>query len=94
MQDNDGHCLNMVSFSARNLECSCTDSPGRGASPSHVVAQHCWYLWHAATETYKVKLRNLSEMQQTLDFIPTKKKPKQGETTVEQQMQSDSENKT
>ena len=29
MEANDGQCLNLVSFSAGNLECSCTDSPGQ-----------------------------------------------------------------
>ena len=29
MEANDGQCLILVSFSAINLECSCTDSPGR-----------------------------------------------------------------
>ena len=49
---------------------------------------------HTATETYKVKLRNWSEMERKLDFMTTKTKQKQCETTVKQQTQSKSENKT
>ena len=30
-EGNDGQCLNLVSFSTSNLECSCTDSPGQDA---------------------------------------------------------------
>ena len=47
MKANDGQCLNLVSFSASNLECSCTDSPGQDASPSQVPSQQCWYKFAA-----------------------------------------------
>ena len=40
MEANDGQCLNLVSFSASSLECSCTDSPGRDASPSQVPSNN------------------------------------------------------
>ena len=39
---------------------------------------------HTAIETYKVKQRNWSEMQRKLDFMSTKTKQKQCETTVSQ----------
>ena len=32
-----------TSFSASNLECSCSDSPGQDASPSQVPSQQCLY---------------------------------------------------
>ena len=44
--------------------------------------------------THTVKLRNWSVTQRKLDFMSTKTKPKQCETTVKQQTQSDSKNKT
>ena len=47
MKANDGQCLNLVSFSASNLEGSCTDSPGRNASPSQVPPRQCWYSFAA-----------------------------------------------
>ena len=40
--------LNLVSFSAINLECSCTDSPGQDAGPSQVPSQQCWHAFAAA----------------------------------------------
>ena len=38
MKANSGQCLNLVSFSSNNIECSCrpTDPPGQDASPLHV----------------------------------------------------------
>ena len=46
MKANDGQCLNLVSF-IKQLECSCTDSPGQDASPSQVPSQQCWYSFPA-----------------------------------------------
>ena len=47
MKANDSQCLNLVSFSASNLEYICTDSPGQDASPSQVPSQQCWYSFAA-----------------------------------------------
>ena len=47
MKANDGQCLTLVSFSVKQLECSCTGSPGQDASPSQVPSQQCWYSFAA-----------------------------------------------
>ena len=49
MKANDGQCLNLVSFSASNLNAVVgpTDSPGQDASPSQVPSQQCWYSFAA-----------------------------------------------
>ena len=61
MKANDGQCLNLVSFSASNLECSCTDSPGQDASPLQAPSQQCWYSFTTEyTEANRDKINCLS----------------------------------
>ena len=47
MKANDGQCLILVPFSASNLECSCSDSPGQDAGPSQVPFQQRRYSFEA-----------------------------------------------
>ena len=63
MKSNDGQCLILVSFSASNLECSCTDSPGQDASPSQIPSQQCWYSFAAEYTEANWGLMKLPELQ-------------------------------
>ena len=63
MKANDGQCLTLVSSSASNLECSCTDSPGQDASPSQVLSQQCWYSFAAEYTEANWGLMKLPKLQ-------------------------------